>query len=141
MARHAPTSRRGRVVLAKPGLDGHDRGVRLVAQALRDAGFEVIYMGLFQTPEAIAEAALQEDADIVGLSVLSGTHLFYSQRLMSLLEQRGLRDRVKVVVGGMVAQKDIPRLRELGVAAVFPAGVMVRDVVQGIEAQMGAPAP
>lgn len=126
------------MILAKPGLDGHDRGIRLVAQALRDIGLEVIYLGLFQTPEGIAEAALQEDADIVGLSVLSGTHLFYAQRLISLLADKGMKGRVKVVVGGMIPERDIARLHELGVAAVFPAGMMVRDVVCAIEAMVGS---
>ena len=100
-----------RVVIAKPGLDGHDRGARVIARALRDAGMEVIYTGLRQTPEQIVAAALQEDADVVGLSILSGAHMHICPRIMALLEERGLRD-VLVVVGGIIPDVDIPKLRE-----------------------------
>ncbi|MEJ7585352.1 MAG: cobalamin B12-binding domain-containing protein [Acidimicrobiales bacterium] len=113
--------RRFRVVVAKPGLDGHDRGVKVIARALRDAGFEVIYTGLFQTPEQVAEAVLQEDADAVGLSVLSGAHMTLFPRVMDELRARGLGD-VVVFGGGIVPEADIAELRQQGVAAIFTPG-------------------
>src|SRR5438093_8542689 len=110
--------RRYRVVIAKPGLDGHDRGAKVIARALRDAGFEVIYTGLFQTPEQIAESALQEDADAVGLSVLSGAHMTLFPRVVEQLRARGLDD-VIVFGGGIIPDADIAKLKEAGVAAIF----------------------
>src|SRR6478752_5627359 len=113
--------RRYRVVVAKPGLDGHDRGIKVIARALRDAGFEVIYTGLFQTPEQVAETALQEDADAVGLSVLSGAHMTLFPRVVEELRKRGLED-VLVFGGGIIPEPDIAKLEEAGVAAIFTPG-------------------
>ena len=121
-----------RVVIAKPGLDGHDRGARVIARALRDAGMEVIYIGLRQTPEQIVAAALQEDADVIGLSILSGAHMHICPRLMSLLEAQGLRD-VLVVVGGIIPALDIPRLNELGVRGIFLPGTTMQNIVDYIK--------
>jgi len=120
--------RKLRVVIAKPGLDGHDRGAKVIARALRDAGMEVIYTGLRQTPEQIASAALQEDADVIGLSILSGAHNHIAPRLMELLKQKGLDD-VLVVVGGIIPDMDIPRLHDIGVKGVFPPGTAMQDIV------------
>ena len=120
-----------RVVIAKPGLDGHDRGARVIARALRDAGMEVIYTGLRQTPEQIVAAALQEDADVIGLSILSGAHMHICPRVMALLEEQGLRD-VLVVVGGIIPDVDIPTLREIGVRGIFLPGTPMQDVVDFI---------
>src|SRR5690242_20191200 len=111
-------TRRIRVVIAKPGLDGHDRGAKVIARALRDAGMEVIYTGLRQTAEQIAAAALQEDADVIGLSILSGAHMHICPRLMALLAERGL-DHVTVLVGGIIPDVDIPKLKALGIAGIF----------------------
>jgi methylmalonyl-CoA mutase C-terminal domain/subunit len=121
-----------RVLIAKPGLDGHDRGAKVVAHALRDAGMEVIYTGLHQTVEQIAEAALQEDVDAIGLSVLSGAHLPLTEKLMALLQEKGLSDLL-VVVGGNVPGRDIPKLEDLGVARVFRTGSRFEDIVSFIE--------
>jgi methylmalonyl-CoA mutase, C-terminal domain len=121
-----------RVVVAKPGLDGHDRGVKVIARALRDAGFEVIYTGLFQTPEQVAEAALQEDADAVGLSVLSGAHMTLFPRVIDELEKRGLDD-VVVFGGGIVPPDDIAELTAAGVAAVFTPGSSMDDITAWLE--------
>lgn len=121
-----------RAVIAKPGLDGHDRGARVIARALRDAGMEVIYTGLRQTPEQIVAAALQEDADVIGLSILSGAHMHICPRLMSLLESQGLRD-VLVVVGGIIPDLDIPKLNEIGVRGVFLPGTTMQDIVDYIK--------
>ena len=112
---------RARVLIAKPGLDGHDRGAKVIARALRDAGFEVIYTGIRQTPEMIAEAALQEDVDAIGLSILSGAHLTLFPKVMQELRARGMDD-VIVWAGGIVPTEDIPRLKELGIRAVFGPG-------------------
>ena len=120
-----------RVVIAKPGLDGHDRGARVIARALRDAGMEVIYTGLRQTPEQIVAAALQEDADVIGLSILSGAHMHICPRIMTLLEEQGLRD-VLVVIGGIIPDVDIPRLKEMGVRGIFLPGTPMQDVVDFI---------
>ena len=122
-----------RVVIAKPGLDGHDRGARVIARALRDAGMEVIYTGLRQTPEQIVNAALQEDADVIGLSILSGAHMHICPRIMTLLGEQGLRD-VLVVVGGIIPDVDIPTLREIGVRGIFLPGTPMRDVVDFVRA-------
>lgn len=123
--------RKLRVVIAKPGLDGHDRGAKVIARALRDAGMEVVYTGLRQTPEQIATAALQEDADVIGLSILSGAHNHIVPRLMELLKARQLDD-VMVVIGGIIPDVDVPRLRDLGVQAVFPPGTPIQAIVDFI---------
>jgi methylmalonyl-CoA mutase C-terminal domain/subunit len=120
-----------RVVIAKPGLDGHDRGARVIARALRDAGMEVIYTGLRQTPEQIVTAALQEDADVIGLSILSGAHMHICPAIMTLLQQKGLRD-VLVVVGGIIPDIDVPRLRAIGVQGIFLPGTPMLDIVDFI---------
>jgi len=124
-----------RVVVAKPGLDGHDRGVKVIARALRDAGFEVIYTGLFQTPELVAEAVLQEDADAVGLSVLSGAHLTLFPRVIAELAARGLDD-VVVFGGGIVPPDDIETLRQAGVAAIFTPGSSMDEITDWLEATL-----
>ena len=120
-----------RVVIAKPGLDGHDRGAKVIARALRDAGMEVVYTGLRQTPEQIVSAALQEDADVIGLSILSGAHLHICPRIMELLKAQGLDD-VLVVVGGIIPDADIPVLNALGITGVFLPGTPMQEVVQFI---------
>jgi methylmalonyl-CoA mutase, C-terminal domain len=124
--------RKIRVVIAKPGLDGHDRGAKVIARALRDAGMEVIYTGLRQTPEQIVAAALQEDADAIGLSILSGAHNHICPRVMQLLHERGLDD-VLVVVGGIIPDVDVPKLAEIGIAAVFRPGSSMREIVEFVE--------
>jgi methylmalonyl-CoA mutase, C-terminal domain len=120
-------SQRIRIVVAKPGLDGHDRGAKIVARALRDAGHEVIYTGLHQTPEQIVETAIQEDADLIGLSVLSGAHMTLFRRLLELLDERGARD-IRVFGGGIIPDEDIPVLEELGVAKVFTPGATTGEI-------------
>jgi methylmalonyl-CoA mutase C-terminal domain/subunit len=120
-----------RVVIAKPGLDGHDRGARVIARALRDAGMEVIYLGLRQTPEHIVTAALQEDADVIGLSILSGAHMHICPAVMKLLQDHGLRD-VLVVIGGIIPDVDVPRLREMGVQGIFLPGTPMQEIVDFI---------
>jgi methylmalonyl-CoA mutase C-terminal domain/subunit len=110
-----------RVLIAKPGLDGHDRGAKVIARALRDAGFEVIYTGIRQTPEMIAEAALQEDVDAIGLSILSGAHMTLFPRILDELRKRGLDD-VVIWAGGIIPESDIPKLREMGIRAIFGPG-------------------
>jgi len=124
-----------RVVIAKPGLDGHDRGAKVIARALRDAGMEVIYMGLRQTPEQIVAAALQEDADAIGLSILSGAHMHICPRVLELLKARGLED-VLMVVGGIIPDVDIPKLREMGVNGIFLPGTPMQDIVTFIQANV-----
>jgi methylmalonyl-CoA mutase, C-terminal domain len=126
-----------RVIIAKPGLDGHDRGAKVIARALRDAGFEVIYTGLFQTPEQVAEAALQEDADAVGLSVLSGAHLTLFPRVVALLGERGRRD-VLVFGGGIIPAEDVPVLEAAGVARVFTPGASLGDITGWLEEALDA---
>ena len=126
-----------RVLIAKPGLDGHDRGAKIIARALRDAGMEVIYTGLRQTPEMIATAALQEDARIIGLSVLSGAHMVLIPRLMELLKEKGIADQVAVVIGGTIPNADIPALKKAGVAEVFQPGVPTQDIVAFIQKTAG----
>jgi len=136
MDRSIPSVRRRyRVVVAKPGLDGHDRGVKVIARALRDAGFEVIYTGLFQTPEQVAEAALQEDADAVGLSVLSGAHMTLFPRVMEELDRRGLDD-VVVFGGGIVPDDDIASLESQGVAALFTPGAPIGEISAWLESAL-----
>ncbi len=121
-----------RVVVAKSGLDGHDRGVKVIARALRDAGFEVIYTGLYQSPEQVAEAALQEDADAVGLSILSGAHMTLFPRVVDELRKRDLDD-VLVFGGGIIPDKDIPKLKEAGVAEVFTPGASMQSITHWLE--------
>ena len=128
--------RKIRVLVAKPGLDGHDRGAKIIARALRDAGMEVIYTGLRQTPEMIASAALQEDADVIGLSILSGAHNAIVPRLMQLLKEKQMND-VVVVIGGIIPDADIPSLKEQGVAAVFQPGASLDQIVQFIRESCG----
>ncbi|HEY8885196.1 MAG TPA: cobalamin B12-binding domain-containing protein [Chloroflexota bacterium] len=132
--------RRIRVLVAKPGLDGHDRGAKVVARALRDAGMEVIYTGLRQTPEMIVEAALQEDVDVVGLSVLSGAHLTWVPKVTALLRERGADD-VLVLVGGIIPDQDIPALTAAGVRGVFGPGTTLGDIVTFIETHVEFAAP
>jgi methylmalonyl-CoA mutase C-terminal domain/subunit len=129
--------RRYRVVVAKPGLDGHDRGVKVIARTLRDAGFEVIYTGLFQSPEQIAEAALQEDADAVGLSVLSGAHRTLFPRVVDELRARGLDD-VVVFGGGIIPDADIVTLKEAGVAAIFTPGASMASITDWLTEALDA---
>ena len=121
-----------RVVIAKPGLDGHDRGAKVIARALRDAGMEVIYTGLRQTPEQIVGAALQEDADVIGLSILSGAHMHICPRLMELLRDKGMDD-VLVVVGGIIPDVDIPRLNGIGIRGIFLPGTPMQEIVEFIK--------
>jgi methylmalonyl-CoA mutase, C-terminal domain len=123
--------RKIRVVIAKPGLDGHDRGAKVIARALRDAGMEVIYTGLRQTPEQIASAALQEDADVIGLSILSGAHMHICPRVMELLREKGLDD-VLVVVGGIIPGVDIPKLQAAGVKGIFLPGTPMQQIIDFI---------
>ena len=125
--------RKLRVIIAKPGLDGHDRGAKVIARALRDAGMEVIYTGLRQTPEQIAAAALQEDADVVGLSILSGAHNHIAPQLMNLLKQKGLDD-VLVVIGGIIPDVDVPKLKEIGVKGIFLPGTPMQEIIDFINA-------
>ena len=120
-----------RIIVAKPGLDGHDRGAKVVARALRDAGMEVVYTGLHQTPEQIVEAAIQEDADAVGLSVLSGAHLTLFAKVMDLLKQRDAADIV-VFGGGIIPEADLPELQKLGVAKVFTPGATTTEIVEWV---------
>ena len=124
-----------RVVIAKPGLDGHDRGAKVIARALRDAGMEVIYTGLRQTPEQIVAAALQEDADVIGLSILSGAHNHIAPRVMELLKAQGLTD-VLVVIGGIIPDVDVPRLKAIGVRGVFLPGTPMQEIVNFIMANV-----
>ncbi len=124
--------RKIRVVIAKPGLDGHDRGAKVIARALRDAGMEVIYTGLRQTPEQVVAAALQEDADVIGLSILSGAHTKICPRVMELVRQHGLDD-VLVVVGGIIPNVDVPKLEAIGISGIFTPGSTMKEIVDFIE--------
>src|SRR3990170_2057782 len=126
-------SQKIRVVIAKPGLDGHDRGAKVIARALRDAGMEVIYTGLRQTPEQIVSAALQEDADVIGLSILSGAHNHIAPRLMALLKEEGLDD-VLVLIGGIIPDVDIPKLEAIGVGGIFLPGTPMQKIIDFINA-------
>jgi methylmalonyl-CoA mutase C-terminal domain/subunit len=128
-----------RVVIAKPGLDGHDRGAKIVARALRDAGMEVVYTGLHQTPEQIVETVVQEDADAVGLSVLSGAHMTLFARLSELMAERGIDD-VVVFGGGIIPDEDLPELERLGVAHIFTPGATTTDIVDWVRANVGTAA-
>lgn len=127
--------RKLRVVIAKPGLDGHDRGAKVIARALRDAGMEVIYTGLRQTPEQIVAAALQEDADVIGLSILSGAHNHIAPRLMALLKEQGMDD-VLVVIGGIIPDLDVPNLKAAGIAGIFLPGTPMQEIVDFINSHV-----
>jgi methylmalonyl-CoA mutase, C-terminal domain len=125
------TDRKIRVLVAKPGLDGHDRGAKVVARALRDAGMEVIYTGLRQTPEMIAEAALQEDVDVVGLSILSGAHMALAPRVLELLKANG-QGHVRVFLGGIVPDEDVLQLKKLGVSGIYGPGASTEDIIRDV---------
>jgi methylmalonyl-CoA mutase C-terminal domain/subunit len=124
-----------RVLIAKPGLDGHDRGAKIIARALRDAGMEVIYTGLRQTPEMIASAAVQEDVDVIGLSILSGAHNTLCPRLMQLLSEKGMTD-VTVLIGGIIPEADIPALKKAGIAEIFLPGTTTQSIVDFIRGRI-----
>ena len=126
------TQKKIRVLVAKPGLDGHDRGAKVVLQALREAGMEAIYTGLRQSPEMIVEAALQEDVDVVGLSILSGSHMELLPMIVEGLKQKGMGD-VLIVAGGIIPEEDVPALQKMGIKAVFRPGAMTQDIVHFIE--------
>ena len=130
------TKRKIRVLLAKPGLDGHDRGAIVVARALRDAGMEVIYTGIRQTPEMIVEAAMQEDVDLIGLSILSGAHNALCPRVLSLLEQNGMGD-IPVVLGGIIPEDDCEPLRAMGISAIFGPGTNTTDIIDFVRKTVG----
>jgi len=131
------SDRKLRVIIAKPGLDGHDRGAKVIARALRDAGMEVIYTGLRQTPDQIVAAALQEDADVIGLSILSGAHNHVAPKLMQLLAEKRLDD-VLVVIGGIIPDVDVPKLKEMGIKGVFPPGTPMQEIIDFINANARA---
>src|SRR5215216_617820 len=131
-------SDRIRVLVAKPGLDGHDRGAKVLVRALRDAGMEVIYTGIRQTPEMIVAAALQEDVDVIGLSILSGAHMALFPKVMELLRAQGIDD-VIVLAGGIIPDEDIPKVKEMGVAGVFGPGTSLVEIVEFIRANVGHP--
>jgi methylmalonyl-CoA mutase C-terminal domain/subunit len=130
--------RRIRVLIAKPGLDGHDRGAKVIARALRDAGMEVIYTGLRQTPEQIIAAALQEDVDAIGLSILSGAHMYLFPRIMELKREQQLED-VLVFAGGIIPDQDISKLKEMGIAEIFPPGSSLQEIVTFVESRVRPP--
>jgi len=130
------TDRKIRVLVAKPGLDGHDRGAKVVARALRDAGFEVIYTGIRQTPAMIAEAALQEDVDVVGLSILSGAHMTLCPKVVDLLHAQG-QDDVTVLVGGIIPDEDVEKLQAAGIGGVFGPGTSTQDIITFIHKTVG----
>jgi len=138
------SERKIRVLIAKPGLDGHDRGAKVVARALRDAGMEVIYTGIRQTPEMIVEAALQEDVDVVGLSILSGAHMTLCPRVVELLRQQGMDDAL-VLVGGIIPDEDVPALKAAGIRGIFGPGTNTQDIVAFIRQELagdeGSPRP
>ena len=129
-------SKKIRVLIAKPGLDGHDRGIKVVSRGLRDAGMEVIYLGLRLTPEQIAESAIQEDVDVVGMDCLSGAHMSLFPRTLKLLQEKGGEDML-VVAGGIIPEKDIPALKEAGIAEIFGPGTPIDDIVNFINGRMG----
>lgn len=120
-----------KVVLAKVGLDGHDRGINVISLWLRDAGMDVVYLGRFLTPEKVARSAVQEDADMIGLSLLGGEHLFHAAKMVERMKEHGLK--VPLVIGGIIPEKDIPKLKEIGVSEVFPAGTSMEVIVQRIK--------
>ena len=125
-----------RVLIAKPGLDGHDRGAKIVARALRDAGMEVIYAGLRQTPEMVVQAAVQEDVDVIGLSIHSGAHNYILERIVELLKEHDAED-IGLVVGGIIPDRDVARLRGLGIDAIFPPGTTTTEIIEFIRQRMG----
>lgn len=130
------SEKRIRVLIAKPGLDGHDRGAKVVARALRDAGMEVIYAGLRQTPEMVVQAAVQEDVDVIGLSIHSGAHNYILERVVELLKEQEAEDIV-LVVGGIIPARDVERLRELGIDAIFPPGTTTTEIIDFIRERAG----
>lgn len=130
------SEKRIRVLIAKPGLDGHDRGAKVVARALRDAGMEVIYAGLRQTPEMVVDAAVQEDVDVIGLSIHSGAHNYILERVVELLKEQDAEDIV-LVVGGIIPARDVERLRELGIDAIFPPGTTTTEIIEFIRERAG----
>ena len=132
--------RRLRVMVAKPGLDGHDRGARIIARAYRDAGFEVVYTGLHQTPEEIVEAAIQEDVDVIGLSCLSGAHMALFPRVVELVRKKGGKN-ILIIGGGIIPRKDVPVLQEAGVAQVFGPGTPISEISKFIESSVHGPKP
>jgi methylmalonyl-CoA mutase C-terminal domain/subunit len=135
------SERKIRVLVAKPGLDGHDRGAKVVARALRDAGMEVIYTGLRQTPEMVAEAALQEDVDVIGLSILSGAHMALVPRVLELLKAND-QEQVRVFLGGIIPDEDVPRLMEVGVVGIYGPGTSTQDIIRDVrQAVLGTPTP
>jgi methylmalonyl-CoA mutase C-terminal domain/subunit len=125
-----------RVLVTKPGLDGHDRGAKVVARALRDAGMEVIYSGLRQTPEMIVEAAIQEDVDVIGLSILSGAHTVLFPRIVKLMKERGIFDDVLVVAGGIIPDEDVSALKEMGIKGIFGPGTTTQEIIDFIRANV-----
>jgi len=129
------TEKRIRVLIAKPGLDGHDRGAKVVARALRDGGMEVIYTGIRQTPDMIAETALQEDVDVIGLSILSGAHLELFPRIVEKLKERG-KDDVVLLAGGIIPEEDVPALQQMGIRGVFGPGVSTQDIVDFVRSSV-----
>ena len=131
------SDRKIRVLVAKPGLDGHDRGAKVIARMLRDAGMEVVYTGLRQTPEMIAEAAMQEDVQVVGLSILSGAHMALVPKVLALLRANGLSD-VRVFLGGIIPDEDVPVLKEMGVAGIFGPGASSATIIAAVRASVGA---
>lgn len=134
------SERKIRVLIAKPGLDGHDRGAKVVARALRDAGMEVIYTGLRQTPEMIAEAALQEDVDVVGLSILSGAHMALAPRVLELLKTND-QEYVRVFIGGIVPDEDVPQLMEMGIAGVYGPGTLTETIIRDVRNAVATVSP
>lgn len=128
-------NRKIRVLIAKPGLDGHDRGIKIVAQGLRDAGMEIIYLGLRLTPEQIAEAAIQENVDVVGIDCLSGAHMALFPKVVQLIREKG-GDRILVIGGGIIPKKDIPPLKDAGIACIFGPGTPIDAIVKAIEANL-----
>jgi methylmalonyl-CoA mutase C-terminal domain/subunit len=125
-----------RVLIAKPGLDGHDRGAKVICRALRDAGMEVIYTGLRRTPEEIVSAAIQEDADLIGLSILSGAHPILFPRILGLLKEKGADD-IPVIAGGIIPEKDVPRMKKAGIREIFLPGTSTRDIIAWIKENIG----
>ena len=129
-------SRKIRVLVAKPGLDGHDRGIKVIARGLRDAGMEVIYLGLRLTPEQIAQAAMQEDVDVVGISCLSGAHMALFPRIVNLIREKGAKN-ILIIGGGIIPKKDVPKLREAGIAQTFGPGTPLPEITKFIETSLG----
>ncbi|TET69920.1 MAG: cobalamin B12-binding domain-containing protein [Candidatus Aminicenantes bacterium] len=127
--------RKIRILIAKPGLDGHDRGAKVISRALRDAGFEVIYTGLRRTPGEIVNTAIQEDVDVIGLSILSGAHTVLFPKIMNLLKEKGI-DNIEVIAGGVIPEKDIPKMKKLGISEIFLPGSSTQDIVRWIEANI-----